>query len=77
MKEKLPFINNPSKNYFKPIWLLVSLLLLCNLLAAQSVEISGQVKDESGSVLPGVSINASVAGARGWPRRDTRTWPAT
>ena len=56
MKEKLLVINYPSKNYFKPIGLLVSLLLLCNLLAAQSVEISGQVKDEAGSALPGVSI---------------------
>lgn len=56
MKEKLPFINYQSKNYFKPIGLLVSLLLFCNILAAQSVEISGQVKDEAGSLLPGVSI---------------------
>lgn len=56
MNEKLPCIKYPSKNYFKPISLLVSLLLLCNILAAQSVEISGQVTDEAGSVLPGVSI---------------------
>ena len=56
MKEKLPAITYPSKNYFKPIGLLISFLLLCNILAAQSVEISGQVKDEAGSGLPGVSI---------------------
>lgn len=56
MKEKLPVIKYPSKNYFKPIGLLVSLLLFCNILAAQTVEISGQVKDEVGAGLPGVSI---------------------
>lgn len=56
MNEKLPGFYYPFTTYFKPISLLVTLLLACNALVAQTIEVAGTVKDESGATLPGVSI---------------------
>jgi len=56
MKKNLPILKSLLKCENKGIGLLLLFLALCHMATAQSVEISGAVKDESGFTLPGVSV---------------------
>ncbi|MDN5214111.1 TonB-dependent receptor [Fulvivirgaceae bacterium BMA12] len=56
MKKRLPFLKSPCRKDFKAIGLLLALLVSSNAVFAQAVQISGQVKDEMGTIFPGVTI---------------------
>ncbi len=56
MKENLPTSKSFAKKWLRIMALTVVGMVSCQLLLAQSVQVSGQIKDETGATLPGVSV---------------------